>query len=99
MPRLAANLSFLWAELDFMDRFGAAAKAGFKGVEYLFPYDYPAAQVVEQLRRHGLTQALHNLPAGNWAGVERGIGCHPVRTKEFQDSVAKAIEYSTALGC
>jgi len=99
MPKLAANLSFLWSELDFMDRFGAAAKAGFKGVEYLFPYDYPGERIAGELRRHGLTQVLHNLPAGNWAGGERGIGCHPGRAKEFQDGVAQAIEYATALGC
>ena len=99
MPKLAANLSFLWSELDFMDRFAAAAKAGFKGVEYLFPYDYPADRIAGELRKHGLTQVLHNLPAGNWAGGERGIGCHPGRAKEFQDGVAKAIEYATALGC
>ncbi|MCC7485559.1 MAG: hydroxypyruvate isomerase [Burkholderiales bacterium] len=99
MPRLCANLSFLWSELDFMDRFAAAAGAGFEGVEYLFPYDFEAARIAGALRRNGLSQVLHNLPAGNWAGGERGIGCHPGRTKEFQQGVAKAIEYATALGC
>jgi hydroxypyruvate isomerase len=99
MPKLAANLSFLWSELDFMDRFAAAAKAGFKGVEYLFPYDFPADRIAGELRKHGLMQVLHNLPAGNWAGGERGIGCHPGRTREFQDGLAQAIEYATALGC
>ena len=99
MPKLCANLSFLWSELDFMDRFAAAAKAGFKGVEYLFPYDYESGRIVEQLKKHRLAQVLHNLPGGNWAGGERGIGCHPGRAKEFQDGVAKAIEYATALGC
>ncbi len=99
MPRLAANLSFLWSEVDFMDRFAEAAKAGFKGVEYLFPYDYESDRIVEQLKKHGLAQVLHNLPGGNWAGGERGIGCHPGRAKEFQDGVAKAIAYATALGC
>ena len=77
MPKLSANLSLLWNELDFMDRFAAAAKAGFKGVEYLFPYDYDKDRIAEQLQKHGLTQVLHNLPAGNWAAGERGIGCHP----------------------
>ena len=99
MPKLCANLSFLWSELDFMDRFAAAAKAGFKGVEYLFPYDYESGRIVEQLKQHRLAQVLHNLPGGNWAGGERGIGCHPGRAKEFQDGVAKAIDYATALGC
>jgi hydroxypyruvate isomerase len=99
MPKLCANLSFFWSELDFMDRFAAAAKAGFKGVEYLFPYDHDKGRIAEALKKHGLEQVLHNLPAGDWAGGERGIGCHPGRSKEFQDGVAKAIEYATALGC
>jgi hydroxypyruvate isomerase len=99
MPRFAANLSFLWPELGFMERFGAAARAGFKGVEYLFPYDYPKDQIAEALARHQLAQVLHNLPAGDWAGGERGIACHPDRVGEFQDGVGKAIEYATALGC
>ena len=89
MPKLAANLTMLWNELDFMDRFAAAAKAGFKGVEYLFPYDYPADADRRELHKHELTQVLHNLPAGNWAGGERGIGCHPDRVGEFQDGVAR----------
>jgi hydroxypyruvate isomerase len=99
MPKLAANLSFLWSELDFMDRFAAAAKAGFKGVEYLFPYEHESGRIVAELKKHGLTQVLHNLPAGNWAAGERGIGCHPGRAKEFQEGVARAIGYATALGC
>jgi hydroxypyruvate isomerase len=99
MPRFCANLSFFWSELDFMDRFAAAAKAGFKGVEYLFPYDHDKTLIAETLKRHGLAQVLHNLPGGNWAEGERGIGCHPGRSKEFQDGVAKAIEYATALDC
>ena len=99
MPKFAANLTMLWNELDFMDRFAAAAKAGFQGVEYLFPYDYDRNQIAERLRRHKLTQVLHNLPAGDWAKGERGIGCLPGRVGEFQDGVGKAIEYATALGC
>jgi len=99
MPKFCANLTMLWNELEFMDRFGAAAKAGFRGVEYLFPYAYDKGQLVEQLQKHKLTQVLHNLPAGDWSKGERGIGCHPDRIGEFQDSVAKAIEYATALGC
>lgn len=99
MPRFCANLSFLWSELGFMDRFRAAAKAGFRGVEYLFPYDYDAHRLADALSRHHLTQVLHNLPAGNWAGGERGIGCHPDRVGEFRDGVDKAIEYAMLLDC
>ena len=99
MPKFCANLSLLWNELEFMDRFAAAAKAGFRGVEYLFPYDHDKNRIAAELKKHNLIQVLHNLPAGNWAEGERGIGCHPGRTKEFQDGVAKAIEYATALGC
>jgi len=99
MPRFCANLTMLWNELDFMDRFAAAARAGFQGVEYLFPYEYDKNQIAELLRRHKLAQVLHNLPAGDWAKGERGIGCHPGRAREFQDGVATTIEYATALGC
>ena len=99
MPKLAANLTMLFNEVDFLDRFAAAAKAGFKGVEYLFPYDYDKSVLKQKLAENNLTQVLHNLPAGNWAAGERGIGCHPGRTKEFQEGVAKAIDYATALGC
>ena len=99
MPKFCANLSMLYNEVDFLDRFGAAAKSGFKGVEYLFPYAYPAAELRARLDRHQLAQVLHNLPAGDWAKGERGIACHPDRVGEFQDGVGKAIEYATALGC
>jgi hydroxypyruvate isomerase len=99
MPKFCANLTLLYNEHAFLDRFAAAARAGFKGVEYLFPYDFPKDQIAEQLARHKLVQVLHNLPAGNWAGGERGIGCHPDRVGEFQDGVGKAIEYARALGC
>ena len=99
MPRFCANVTMLYNEVDFLDRFEAAAKSGFKGVEYLFPYAYPAAQLRERLDRHQLVQVLHNLPAGDWAKGERGIACHPDRIGEFQDGVGKAIEYATALGC
>ena len=74
MPKLAANLTMLFNEVDFLERFGAAAKAGFEGVEYLFPYDYDKNLLREQLQENHLTQVLHNLPAGNWAAGERGIG-------------------------
>jgi hydroxypyruvate isomerase len=99
MPKLAANLTMLFNEIDFLDRFAAAAKAGFEGVEYLFPYDYDKNLLREHLQENRLTQVLHNLPAGNWAAGERGIGCHPDRISEFEAGVDKAIEYATALGC
>src|SRR5947199_7623840 len=99
MPKLAANLTMLFNEVDFVDRFEAAAKAGFKGVEYLFPYPYPKEQLSEKLAQHGLIQVLHNLPAGDWAAGSRGIACLPDRVGEFQDGVGTAIEYATALGC
>jgi hydroxypyruvate isomerase len=99
MPKFNANLTMLFNEVDFLDRFAAAAQAGFKGVEYLFPYAYPKEQLAEQLHKHGLIQVLHNLPAGDWAAGERGIATIPGREGEFQDGVGKAIEYATALGC
>lgn len=99
MPRLAANLTMLYHEHDFLDRFSAAAKSGFTGVEYLFPYDFAAADLAERLQQNGLTQVLHNLPAGDWGGGERGIACLLDRKGEFQDGVGRAIEYATALGC
>jgi hydroxypyruvate isomerase len=99
MPKLAANLTMLYNEVEFLDRFDAAAKSGFAGVEYLFPYAYPKEQIAERLARHRLTQVLHNLPAGDWASGERGIACDPRRVGEFQDGVATAIEYATTLGC
>lgn len=99
MPRFAANLSMLFTELPFMERFGAAAAAGFKGVEYLFPYAFAKEDLAAELARHGLVQVLHNLPAGNWEAGERGIACHPERIAEFREGVARAIDYATALGC
>lgn len=99
MPRFAANLSMLFTELPFMERFGAAAAAGFKGVEYLFPYTFAKEELAAELARHGLVQVLHNLPAGNWEAGERGIACHPARVAEFRDGVATAIDYARALGC
>jgi hydroxypyruvate isomerase len=98
VPKFAANLTMLFNEVDFLSRFEAAAKAGFKGVEYLFPYDYDKNQLAELLDKHGLKQVLHNLPAGNWAGGERGIAVLPERVGEFQEGVGKAIEYAQVLG-
>jgi hydroxypyruvate isomerase len=99
MPRFAANLTMLFTELPFMQRFEAAAKAGFKAVEYLFPYPFEKKELVAALRANGLQQVLHNLPAGNWDGGERGIACHPDRVGEFREGVGMAIDYATALGC
>ncbi|HEX7388057.1 MAG TPA: hydroxypyruvate isomerase [Castellaniella sp.] len=99
MPKLAANLSMLFTEIDFLDRFQAAAKAGFKGVEYLFPYAYDKQTLATLLKENGLVQVLHNLPAGNWDAGERGIACHPDRVDEFKDGVARAIDYAQALHC
>lgn len=99
MPKFAANLTMLFNEVDFLDRFAAARQAGFKGVEYLFPYAWDRYELAERLDRNGLVQVLHNLPAGDWAAGERGIGCHPDRITEFQDGVGQAIEYAQALGC
>jgi hydroxypyruvate isomerase len=99
MPNFAANLTMLFNEVPFLDRFEAAARAGFRGVEYLFPYDFAPTDLAARLRQHGLTQVLHNLPAGNWGAGERGIACHPDRVQEFADGVTRAIDYATALGC
>jgi len=99
MPKLNANLTMMFQEVDFLDRFEAAAKAGFKGVEYLFPYPFPKEQLAEKLSENNLTQVLHNLPAGDWGAGERGIAVLPDRVGEFQEGVGKAIEYAKALGC
>ncbi|MGO4474699.1 hydroxypyruvate isomerase [Massilia sp. 2TAF26] len=99
MPKFAANLTMLFNEIPFLDRFQAAADAGFKGVEYLFPYAFEAGALAERLDRHQLTQVLHNLPAGDWDKGERGIACIPGRAGEFQDGVGRAIDYARELGC
>ena len=99
MPRFAANLTMLFTELPFLDRFEAAAKASFTGVEYLFPYDYAVDDLAARLKAHGLVQVLHNLPAGDWAKGERGIAILPDRVEEFRAGVDRAIVYATALGC
>jgi hydroxypyruvate isomerase len=99
MPKFAANLTMLFNEIPFLDRFQAAADAGFKGVEYLFPYAFEAGALAERLDRHQLVQVLHNLPAGDWDKGERGIACHPDRVGEFQDGVGRAIDYARQLGC
>jgi hydroxypyruvate isomerase len=98
MPRFAANLTMLFNEHPFLDRFEAAARAGFTAVEFLFPYDFPAAEIRRRLDEHRLSLVLHNLPAGDWAAGERGIACLPERVAEFREGVARAIEYASALG-
>ena len=99
MPKFAANLTMLFNEVPFLDRFAAAADAGFSGVEYLFPYDFDKNQLAAKLGQFGLTQVLHNMPAGNWAAGERGIAILPDRVAEFRESVARAVDYAGTLGC
>ncbi|NTE65136.1 hydroxypyruvate isomerase [Agrobacterium tumefaciens] len=99
MPRFSANLSMLYPEVPFLDRFAAAAADGFEGVEYVGAYDQDADVLKRQLDQHGLKQALFNLPAGNWAAGERGISCYPNRVGEFREGVAKAVAYAKATGC
>ena len=99
MPKFAANLTMLFGELPFLDRFAAAKAVGFSGVEYLFPYDFEKAVLREHLQQYGLAQVLHNLPAGDWAAGERGIAIFPDRVDEFRDGVHRAIDYARALDC
>ena len=99
MPKFAANLSMLYQELPFLDRFGAAAKDGFRGVEYLFPYAFEAREILARLDEHGLQQVLFNAPPGNWDGGERGIASLAGREAEFRASVASALVYAEALRC
>ena len=99
MPRLAANLSTLFNEVPFLDRFAAAAKAGFAAVEVQFPYEYAVDDLRSRLHASGLALVLHNLPPGDWSRGERGIACHPDRVDEFRAGVDRAIGYATALGC
>jgi len=98
MPKFAANLTMLFNEVPFLDRFEAAAKNGFEAVEFLFPYAYPTQEIKARLDAHHLTLVLHNLPAGNWDSGERGIGCLPDRVDEFRAGVRQAIEVATQLG-
>ena len=99
MPRFSANLSMLFTEHEFLERFEAAAHAGFKGVEYVGPYDHPPEAVAARLKKSGLTQVLFNLPPGDWGRGERGMAVLPDRIDEFRKSVATAIVYARALGC
>ena len=99
MPRFAANLSSLFTELPFSDRFSAARRTGFSAVEYLFPYDYPKEDLAELLHEHDLKQVLFNLPSGDWQAGERGIACDPRRISEFKEGLDLALEYALALDC
>jgi hydroxypyruvate isomerase len=99
MPRFAANLSMMFNEVPFVERFGAAARAGFTGVEFLFPYEHPADVIRAELDRHGLTMVLFNMPAGNWAAGDRGLACDPAAGEACRGGVRTAIEYAEALGC
>jgi len=99
MPRFAANLSFLYNELPFLDRFEAAARDGFTGVEALFPYDEPPAEIAARLKAHGLRQVLLNAPAGDWAAGDRGLACVPGREAEFDAALRRALDLARALEC
>ncbi|MDB5896445.1 MAG: Hydroxypyruvate isomerase [Ramlibacter sp.] len=99
MPRFAANLSMLYPEHPFLDRFEAAARDGFDGVEFLFPYEYEPAELVARLRANGLQQVLFNSFPGDWDGGERGLACVPGREQDFRDGVLRALRYAEALSC
>ena len=99
MPKFAANLSFLFQDIDFLERFAAAAENGFQAVEYLFPYEYPPGQLKQTLATHGLIQALFNLPPGDWNAGERGLAALPGREMEFRAAVKLAGKYAEALAC
>ncbi|MBU3930982.1 MAG: TIM barrel protein [Proteobacteria bacterium] len=98
MPRFAANLTFLFTEIPFMERFAAARRAGLKAVEFMFPYDFNQEEIKAQLRETGLQLILCNLPAGNWAGGDRGTAANPERKEEFREGVAKGIDAARTLG-
>ena len=98
MPKFAANLSMMFNEWEFLDRFGAAADAGFRAVEYLFPYAFEPDAIAARLESHGLTQALFNLPPGNWEAGDRGLAALPERAADFRASVATALRYAEATG-
>ena len=99
MPRFAANLSMLYPELPFLERFAAAAADGFEAVEYLFPYDFAPEVLAERLKAHGLRQVLFNAPPGNWDAGERGLACLPGREAEFREGLHRALRYAQALAC
>lgn len=97
-PKPPAHLNRLFSELAFLDRFEAAAQAGYERVEFMFPYSYPVEQIAHRLCSHGLQLLRYCLPAGDWVGGERGIACHPARAAEFRYGVEEAIRYARPLG-
>jgi 2-dehydrotetronate isomerase len=99
MPRFAANLSLMYGEHAFLDRFAAARADGFEAVEYLFPYEHPAHELAQRLREHGLVQALFNAPPGDWGAGERGLACLPGREPEFREGLHRALDYAGELHC
>lgn len=99
MLKFSANLTMMFGDVDFLNRFERAHRAGFKGIEYMFPYQWERGILAEKLEQYGLEQVLFNLPAGNWSGGERGVACLPDRTGEFKEGVGLAIEYAKALKC
>lgn len=99
MPNFAANLSMMYGEVEFLDRFAAAAACGFQAVEYLFPYPYPAAELKARLDALGLQQVLFNAAQGDWDKGERGIGGLPGREDAFRRAIETALDYAGALGC
>lgn len=99
LPKFAANLSLMFAEQNFLDRFDAAAAAGFDAVECQFPYAFPIQVLAARLQRTGLRLVLHNMPAGDWAAGDRGLACHPHRVAEFRAGVDRALDYAHALDC
>lgn len=99
MPKLAANVSMLFPEANFLERFALAARAGFRYVEYQFPYAWPARQIAERARAADVQVVLHNLPAGDMAKGERGLAALPGREQEFREAVERGIEYAGAVGC
>lgn len=99
MPRFAANLSMMFTELDFLDRFQAAANCGFRGVEFLFPYEWPVGELAKRLLGNGLNQVLFNMPPGDWQAGERGLAAVPGREQAFRDGFERALEYADTLRC
>src|SRR5579859_6001234 len=98
MPKFAANLTMMFNEAPFLDRFALAAGAGFKAVEFLFPYEHAASELAGRLKENHLENVLFNLPPGDWQAGERGLAAIPGREAEFEASVGKALEYALLLG-
>ena len=99
MPNFAANITMMFSEVEFLDRFKLASQVGFEGVEYLVPYAFEAEAIADQLHKYKLKQVLFDLPVGDWDGGERGYACHPDRVDEFQEGVGLAIKYAKVTGC